>query len=826
MKFTVSGKTDTGMKRKENEDSVFFDPDLPFALVADGMGGHQAGAVASRVGGQTVRDVLEGQLEKTGRLDKSVIIRSIRDANSQLLTLSKEEEELAGLGTTMSLVVLHKRNATIAHVGDSRVYLYRSGKLQQLTSDHSWVGEQIKANIISEEEARTDSRRHWILRALGQEEDVEVDVFTVDLRAGDLLLLCSDGLYGMVPDSEMGEITAVMGSEPEKLCDELVRIANMHGGEDNISVVVVRVDEVGGTGARPAVISGVVLVCLLVLLSAGLLKTLSRSEGDSPSSRPLLTVPDSGTAGEPAQIEIQPAGSEQEPVEEEMPIPEVSTPEVADAKPQPPKPSLVEMKRLAQDKSRDIPTRAGAYKQAAALCMIENDLTEAHELLQAAVELDAGISYSENDALPFELDDTKFASLSGVLADAKRVVYTGKRNASDIDGRLKAVADDGKGYVAAATEVFKKADGLAEAGQLPEALDTLDRAERQVERALAEYRKDKSAYAEAVESTQTQLASLDSLERWEVELLEPYLEAVASSEDEMRELSHRGEFQSAIDRASDIREKAADVVARAATNRKARESAADALDNAESLVSAIRSGLSGDYSARTKGQLERFERELNDARIMIAEGNFKEAQSTAGQIGEESKNLVDEMFEVLKEKRGLLLGGLPAGMSDGIEHRDLDGALAAADAVDYPPGEAVPELLKLLDVAAKALDSLDVDVKDAIEKDAAWRREASGYLAEAETYLASMKERFQKSGGSDQALKFWMDKCESGPVTGLCSVPDVPENFAQEAAELRALVRSQTEGWPSGLARGDLQQIEDRIKTLRQIAADGAVEQQ
>jgi len=819
MKFSVFGQTDTGKKREANEDSLFFDPEQSFALVADGMGGHKGGATASRVAKQSISAHLE-DCDKRGRLNASSIVSAVREANTRVFELSAENEELSGMGSTLSLLALSGSAAIVAQVGDSRVYLYRDGTLRQLTTDHSWVQEQVRAKIITEEQARKDPRRHWILRALGQTNEVEVDTFHVKVRADDLFILCSDGLHDMVPDPEIAEIVSRSELLLERLCDDLVHAANEHGGEDNISVVAVRVDEVGATAVKPAAVSGLVLLCLL-LSTAVLLRVLPRSDKDSSSSTP-------GAAGveiarESPDIEIAPAVTTTEPEGRGVPVPDVPPPDIVEKEAPRAEPSLADMKRLAQDQSQDKSTRVDAYKKAAVMCVAENNLSEASSLLQAAVALDPGLSYSADDTLSFELDETMVASLSEVVLEAKRVAYAGERSASGMEATMGALADDAKTYVATAREMLNRADGLAEAGQLPEALESLSDAEEGLEQALAEYRTDKAAYAEAVESTQAQLSSLEGLEPWNVKLLQSDLNAIAASGKEMIILSDQGEFRSAVERASDIKKKVADVVERAAANEKALRSATDALDSAASLVSAVGTGLPAEYSGVAKDRLARFQRELEDARVMAGEEEFKEAQSTSGRIGEECKKLVGEAFQLLKEKRVSLLDGLPGEVSAGVELGGLEKALAAAEAVDSPPAEAVPELLRLFNVAANELHSLNVAVEDAIEKDAAWRREADGRLGEAETHLARVRERFQKGGGSDRAPKYWLDKCGSGPLSSLHGISGVPASFADKLAQLSDLVRFHSQTPSFRVSEADIREIEDRLKELRRIVADGAV---
>jgi|GEM_PF-164818 len=835
MEFTVSGKTDTGAGREANEDSIFFDSERSFALVADGMGGGRAGATASAVSTQTITAYLES-CEENGPLDKSSILQAVREANARVFWLSTEDEGLSGMGATLSLVAWSGSRAIVAHVGDSRVYLYRKGALRQLTSERSAPGEQ----------AHTEQGRRWLLDTLGQADQVEVDIFGVKVRGDDVLLLCSDGLHGVVPDSEFAEIVSRSGVSPDRLCDDLVRAANEHGGKDDISVVVVRVDGAGTTLVRPAVVSAVILFCLL--LAAGVMlrvvpksatvssgSALVATDGSDAPGEPLevLTAPVAPepvpTAAEPVPVplEAEPVAAETEPVEQEPLVPDVALPEIVEEPPPPAAPSIADMKRLAEDRSLRTTTRVDAYKRAAIMCVIENDLPEARDLLQAGLALDTDLSYSADDTASFELDETTLSSLRGTVAEAKRAVYSGKRQASRIETTMKTLGDDAARYVAGARQTLKKADDLAGAGQLVEALDGVVLAEKEFERGLAEYRKDRTACQEAVKSAEEQLGSLENLERWNVQLLESDLEALASSRSDMVRLFERGEFGSAIDRAADIQRQIADVVAHAASNREARESAIEALDIAASLLSAVGNGLPGDYPAAMQARLERLRRRFEGVQSMTATGRFSEAQSEGNRICEECEELVGDMFQVLVAKRASLLDTLPPNVSEGIERGDLDSALAAADGVDLPAVEAVPELLRLFRAATEAMDVVEVAaeeaMQDSVERDTAWRREAARHLGEVETHIARVKERLQQAGGSDQALKFWLDRCKSGPLNSLGEVSDVPESFAEKFDELRVLVTSHAERQPFRISDGDIEQIETLLEELRQMVGGSAV---
>jgi PPM family protein phosphatase len=236
--------SDIGRRRTTNEDSLY--ARAPLFAVADGMGGAQAGEVASG----TAVEVLASGLGDGGSAEER-LAAVVRAANERIHALSREDERRSGMGTTFTAVLVGEDELTFAHVGDSRAYRFRDGRLEQLTDDHSLVAELVRQGKITPEEAADHPQRSVILRALGPEADVEVDTLTHRARAGDVLLLCSDGLTGMVPEER---ITAILGSSAslEEAGRQLIDAANEAGGVDNISVVLLLLDEVevGGAG-RP-----------------------------------------------------------------------------------------------------------------------------------------------------------------------------------------------------------------------------------------------------------------------------------------------------------------------------------------------------------------------------------------------------------------------------------------------------------------------------------------------------------------------------------------------------------------------------------------------
>jgi protein phosphatase len=231
-------KTDTGRQRRENEDSAL--AQAPVFVVADGMGGAQAGEVASRI---AVEAFAQG-LPTSGTPEQRLVAR-VQEANRRIFDVSRSERERAGMGTTLTAAYLDDSNLTIAHVGDSRAYLLREGSLQRLTQDHSLVDELVRRGKLTEEQAAEHPQRSIITRALGPEAEVEVDTWTYPVRAGDVLMLCSDGLTSMVPEDRVEEILASSDSL-KTAAQALIDEANAAGGRDNITVVLFRIEEVEG----------------------------------------------------------------------------------------------------------------------------------------------------------------------------------------------------------------------------------------------------------------------------------------------------------------------------------------------------------------------------------------------------------------------------------------------------------------------------------------------------------------------------------------------------------------------------------------------------
>ena len=231
-----AGVTDTGRRRRRNEDSYVCEP--PLFAVADGMGGAQAGEVASRLAAAVLQEVNGEQLSR------GAIVELIQEANRRVFQRSNEDAAASGMGTTLTVALVESSDTVaIGHVGDSRAYRVRDGRLEQLTEDHSLVGEMMRSGKLSAEEAEAHPQRSVITRALGTEPDVDVDTFAVETQPGDVFLLCSDGLTTMVPDREILSLLDASGGDLERAARRLVEAANRSGGEDNITVVVFEIAE-------------------------------------------------------------------------------------------------------------------------------------------------------------------------------------------------------------------------------------------------------------------------------------------------------------------------------------------------------------------------------------------------------------------------------------------------------------------------------------------------------------------------------------------------------------------------------------------------------
>jgi PPM family protein phosphatase len=246
--------SDPGLKRSSNEDSYSTRPDVGLFVVADGMGGHVAGEIASRV----AVEAIEAFIQDTAGADKNRtwpfpfdahlsfeanrLKAAFRLANRRIASAIADSQDLRGMATTASAVLVGDDTACLGHVGDSRVYVLRAGALEQITNDHSWVEEQVRAGILTPGAARQHPWRNVVTRALSGGEDPEVDVTDVTPAPGERYLLCSDGLFAVVPDERIAEILKQRGVPLDAICRNLVETANEAGGPDNITALVLEID--------------------------------------------------------------------------------------------------------------------------------------------------------------------------------------------------------------------------------------------------------------------------------------------------------------------------------------------------------------------------------------------------------------------------------------------------------------------------------------------------------------------------------------------------------------------------------------------------------
>ena len=237
VRIRAAAKSDVGRARERNEDAYLVQQ--PVFAVADGMGGHRGGNVASALALESLTEV-----EAPAEGEPSPLVEEIKRANVRILERGSADRDLRGMGTTVTAVHADGDKAHVAHVGDSRAYLLREGTLQQLTEDHTLVQRMVREGKLSTEEAATHPRRSILTRALGVEEEVDVDELTLDLHPGDRVLLCTDGLTSMVERERIQEVLEAE-RDPERACDALIAEANAAGGDDNITVVLLDVVEEG-----------------------------------------------------------------------------------------------------------------------------------------------------------------------------------------------------------------------------------------------------------------------------------------------------------------------------------------------------------------------------------------------------------------------------------------------------------------------------------------------------------------------------------------------------------------------------------------------------
>lgn len=253
MRVSWAAASDTGLRRATNEDNYCSRPDLGLFLVADGMGGHVAGEVASRV----AVDTIEGFIDQTkaagpddtwpfpfntsASTDANRLTAAFRLANRTIAAKMAATQGLRGMATTASAVLLQEESALVAHVGDSRIYLLRGGKLNRLTVDHSWVEEQVRAGALTPDAARQHPWRNVVTRALSGGDDPAVDLAECSLESDDRLLLCSDGLFSVTTDEQIEDLLG-RDAPLAEICDGLVKAANAGGSPDNVTTLVLQVD--------------------------------------------------------------------------------------------------------------------------------------------------------------------------------------------------------------------------------------------------------------------------------------------------------------------------------------------------------------------------------------------------------------------------------------------------------------------------------------------------------------------------------------------------------------------------------------------------------
>jgi protein phosphatase len=239
------------MVRSGNEDSFASDPHGGLAILADGMGGHNAGEIASNMAtaviANAMRDVSKLRLSyeldpRTGKSRAEELLRThIATANASVHGMSQSQAQYAGMGTTLVVALFYDNKVTVAHIGDSRLYRLRGTELLQVTKDHSLLQEQIDAGLLTPEQAEQSNHKNLVTRALGVDATVEPEIHDHDALPGDIYLLCSDGLSDMVSDEDIATTLRASGADLKSCAHQLVNRANEHGGRDNISVILVRV---------------------------------------------------------------------------------------------------------------------------------------------------------------------------------------------------------------------------------------------------------------------------------------------------------------------------------------------------------------------------------------------------------------------------------------------------------------------------------------------------------------------------------------------------------------------------------------------------------
>ena len=252
-KVTLVGQTDTGRVREHNEDTIATDPDVGLLVLADGMGGYNAGEVASGIAVKTITNLVrEGLMrEDLGSIDRgtglsrpSIVLRdAITRANKIIYQTARSQAECEGMGTTVVAALFYDNRISIAHVGDSRLYRQRGSQISQVTMDHSLLQELVDRGFYSPEEAQRAANKNYVTRALGVEPQVEVEVQEHPVEKGDVFILCSDGLSDMVEDEDIRLTISTFGANLDTVAKQLIQLANENGGRDNVSVVLAQAVE-------------------------------------------------------------------------------------------------------------------------------------------------------------------------------------------------------------------------------------------------------------------------------------------------------------------------------------------------------------------------------------------------------------------------------------------------------------------------------------------------------------------------------------------------------------------------------------------------------
>ncbi len=254
MRLTSAGRTHVGMKRAHNEDSLRLFREENLFIVADGMGGHASGEVASQMSVETLAEFFRAtseddevtwpyKMDKGRKYEENRVITGVKLSNRKIFESASRDAKLKGMGTTIVVSFFVNGGVYVGHVGDSRVYRFRTGKLIQLTEDHSLLNDYIKMKNLTPEEIEAFPHKNVIVRALGMKETVQVDVHHEIPQSGDVYLLCSDGLSGMVSDEQMESILRDEDGDLDRKCERLIDAANANGGSDNITVILARYED-------------------------------------------------------------------------------------------------------------------------------------------------------------------------------------------------------------------------------------------------------------------------------------------------------------------------------------------------------------------------------------------------------------------------------------------------------------------------------------------------------------------------------------------------------------------------------------------------------